>query len=355
MKRLLIIGCGDVARRALPALTARYRVSALVRDKRKAAELSLRGVHAVVGDLDEVQSLDSLWADENHVPDLVLHSAPPGESADVDQRTRHLVSAFTERGMVPQRLVYISTSGVYGDCGGALVDESRPVNPQTPRARRRVDAEAVLSDWGRRHGVTISVLRAPGIYAGDRLPRERIRRGMPALHDAQDVHTNHIHADDLADIAAVALEHPHAAGVFNASDDSEMKMGEYLDLVAKRQGLPRPARISRNEAESRLPEALLSFWRESRRLDNRKLKRELGVSLRFPTVLEGVPFLESTALESTALESTALDSTALDSTALDSTALDSTALDSTALNPAVLNPIADGAVTGASRTAAQTQ
>jgi len=280
-----------VVRRSLPVLTGRYRVRALVRNERQAAELAARGVYPVIGDLDDAPSLAPLLAAERQFPDLVLHSAPPGEAADIDQRTRHLVSTFTERGMVPQRLVYISSSGVYGDCGGARVDEARPLNPQTPRARRRVDAETVLSGWGARSGVMISVLRAPGIYAADRLPLERIRRATPALQEADDVFTNHIHADDLAAIAAVALEHPHAAGAFNASDDTEMKMGEWLDLVAERHGLARPPRIARAEAEARLPESLLSFWRESRRLDNGRLKRVLGVTLRFPTVLQGLPCL----------------------------------------------------------------
>ena len=185
--------------------------------------------------------------------------------------------------------MYISTSGVYGDCGGALVDESRAVNPQTARAVRRVDAERQLVDWGRLHDIAVVVLRAPGIYAADRLPAERLTQGIPVLADEGDVYTNHIHADDLATIALAALNPDAPAGPYNASDDSQLKMGEWFDLVAARLGLPRPARVTRTEAAGRIPAPMLSFMSESRRLVNRRMKEALGVKLRYPTVHEGVP------------------------------------------------------------------
>ena len=191
--------------------------------------------------------------------------------------------------MLPRRVVYISTSGVYGDCGGAWVDESRPVHPQTDRARRRVDAEQALVDWGRSGGVEIVVLRAPGIYAADRLPLERLKKGTPVLRAEEDVYTNHVHADDLAAICVRALERDAPAGLYNAADDTEMKMGDYFDLVADRVGLARPPRVSRAESEEVIPATLASFMRESRRLENRKMKALLGIRLKYPTVREGVP------------------------------------------------------------------
>ena len=201
-------------------------------------------------------------------------------------------SFFTALGsgeILPQRVVYLSTSGVYGDCAGAYVDESRPLNAQSDRARRRVDAERRLREWAGARGVRLVVLRVPGIYAADRLPTERLRAGTPALRTEDDGYTNHIHADDLAAIAVLALEHPQAEGVFNASDDSEMKMGDWFDLVADRHGLPRPPRIPRTDAAARISPALLSFMAESRRLVNRRMKEVLGVRLRYPTVHQGVP------------------------------------------------------------------
>ena len=285
MKKLLIVGFGDVAHRALPALAGRYRVVALSRSADRAAR-ETPSVEAIHGDLDRPESLASLAAT---AAELVLHCAPPPNAGFDDPRTRHLLDALGSAEMLPQRLVYLSTSGVYGDCGGAYVDESRPVNPQSDRARRRVDAERQLGVWARGHGIRLVALRVPGIYAAGRLPLARLRAGTPVLRGEDDSYTNHIHADDLAAIAVRALEHPEARGEFNACDDSEMKMGDWFDLVADRHGLPRPPRIGRDEAQTRIAPALLSFMRESRRLVNRRMKEVLGVRLRYPTVHEGVP------------------------------------------------------------------
>jgi nucleoside-diphosphate-sugar epimerase len=282
VERLLIVGAGDIARRALPALVARYATTALVRGD--PAALAGRGARVVAGDLDRPETLAPLDAAE-----VVLHAAPPNEHGPHDERTRNLVAALAGARMLPRRVVYLSTSGVYGDCGGAWVDELRPVHPQTDRARRRVDAEQVLADWGRGAGVEIVVLRVPGIYAAERLPLERLRKGTPVLRAEDDVYTSHVHADDLAAICARALEVAATAGVYNAADDTELKMGDWFDLVADRCGLARPPRVAREAAEVAIPPALLSFMRESRRLVNRRLKETLGVRLRYPTVFDGVP------------------------------------------------------------------
>lgn len=192
------------------------------------------------------------------------------------------------RESLPQRLVYISTSGVYGDCAGERIDETRPPRPTTARAARRVDAERQLRIFGRRHGVVISILRAPGIYAADRLPIERLQKGTQALRDEDDVFTNHIHADDLAMLACAALRYGQANRAYNATDDSEMKMGEYFDLVAQRFGLPKAPRLSRAEAVEQMRPLQLSFMSESRRLANQRIKKELRASLRYPRVEDGV-------------------------------------------------------------------
>jgi nucleoside-diphosphate-sugar epimerase len=281
MESLLVVGCGDVARRALPALVARWRVTVLVRR----ADAAPQDVEVIVGDLDRPESLAPLGRGFVRV----LHLAPPPESGAGDPRTAILVAALTAEGMLPERFVYISTSGVYGDCAGARIDETRPVHPQSARAQRRVDAELALLDWGARTGVNVSVLRVPGIYAADRLPIERLKRGTPVLAREDDVFTNHIHADDLAAICVAALERAQPGGIYNASDDGELRMGDYFDLVADRFALPRPPRIPRAEAVQVMPPMLLSFMSESRRLDNARMKRELGVTLRHPTVHEGVP------------------------------------------------------------------
>ncbi len=294
MERLLIIGCGDVARRALPSLTRRYRVYALVREHGAALsaelsdELARFGVTRISGDLDRPSTLARLAG----LADLVLHFAPPPEASNGksgDARTRHLIAALRRGKILPRRLVYISTSGIYGDCGGALIDETRTVRPQTARAMRRVDAEAQLRRWGRTPGgPTVSILRAPGIYARGRLPVERIRRGDPVLRPADDVSTNHIHADDLARASLAALRRGRPNRAYHVSDDTDLRMADWFDAVADAAGLPRPRRVSRAEAEQLLAPTVLSFMRESRRLDNRRLKSELGLRLTYPDVAAGL-------------------------------------------------------------------
>jgi nucleoside-diphosphate-sugar epimerase len=246
--------------------------------------LRRHGITPVPGDLDDPQTLSRLAG----VPHDVLHFAPPPGEGPRDSRTSNLIRALRRSGSIPQRLVYISTSGVYGDCAGALVDERRPARPQSERAHRRADAERSLRAWGRESGVNVVILRVPGIYASDRLPLERIRAGTPALAQRDDSYTNHIHADDLARIVLAALSRGKSGRAYNAADGSWLKMGDWFDLVAQNFCLPVPPRISRREAEERLPKSLLSFMRESRRLSNRRLREELRVRLRYPSVREGV-------------------------------------------------------------------
>jgi nucleoside-diphosphate-sugar epimerase len=290
VERLLIIGCGDIARRALPELRSRYRVTALVRSREPA--LAASGIELVEGDLDRPESLVPLAGRAERV----AHLAPPPGDGSVDARTRNLIAALAPRGrgaMLPQRFLYLSTSGVYGDCAGEWVDEGRPPRPGTDRARRRLAAERAIGDWGERNEVEVVILRVPGIYAPDRLPLDRLIRGTPALAAEEDVYTNHVHADDLAAIVVAALQ--TGRGIYNASDDDPMKMGEFFDLVADRAGLARPPRVSRDEAERRVPKELFSFMSESRRLVNKRMKEELGVRLRYPTVADGVPMTAQTA------------------------------------------------------------
>ncbi len=268
MKRLLIAGFGDIARRALPRLERAFECR--------------RGSRATGFDLDQPETLARIEAD------TVLHCAPPPDAGETDPRTANLLAALEKARILPRRVVYVSTSGVYGDCGGALVDELRAPNPATARARRRLHAEQYLASWCGARGVFLVILRAPGIYAADRLPLERLRAGTPVLRDADDVYTNHIHADDLAAICARALQENSGPGIYNASDDTRLKMGAWMDLVADAAGLPRPPAIARAEATALVGSERLSFMSESRLLDNTKLKRELGVQLAFPTVLEGL-------------------------------------------------------------------
>ena len=285
-ERVLIVGCGDVGTRAARLLGPRTRVLALVRDRQQAAALRASGVVPLAGDLDAPATLRRLAG----LATRVLHMAPPQGTGAGDPRTVALARALARRS-VPEALVYGSTSGVYGDCGGALVTESQPLHPQTDRARRRVAAETAVRTFGRAAGVRTSILRIPGIYAPDReggTPRERLLRGTPVLVEGEDVYTNHIHADDLARACVLALWRGRPQRVVHASDDSALKMGDYFDLAADLYGLPRPPRVTLAQAREQLSPALLSFMAESRRLDNRRLKTELRLRLRHPTPATGL-------------------------------------------------------------------
>ena len=283
---LLIVGCGDVGLRVLRLLHKRWRVLALTSSPDRTTELRVAGALPLAGNLDQPSTLARLAG----LADAVLHLAPPPARGARDTRTAHLLHALMRKDRV-RRFVYASTSGVYGDCGGARFDETRPLQPTTERAMRRVDAEARVRWYGRHTGVRCSVLRIPGIYATDRPgghPRERLERGMPVLVANEDVYTNHIHADDLARACVVALHRAAPQRVYHASDDSELAMGDYFDLAADLCGLPRPQRLTLAQAQSRLSPMQLSFMRESRRLVNRRLKAELRLALRYPTVAEGL-------------------------------------------------------------------
>jgi nucleoside-diphosphate-sugar epimerase len=293
MKRrptLLIVGCGDVGLRVLRELRRRgnpWRVLALTSQVSRVQELREAGALALIGNLDDPASLGRLGG----LADAVLHLAPPPMQGQSDPRTLRLLQALSRRA-APGRLVYMSTTGVYGDCQGQWVAETRPLHPQTDRARRRVHAEALVRRWARHTGSCATILRVPGIYALDRQggdPRDRVRRGTPSLIPQQDGYTNHIHADDLACIALAALHHGVPQRVYHASDDGLLRTGDHYDRVADRCGLPRPPRVTWEEARAQLSPMHLSFWGESRRLQNQRLVQELGVRLRYPTVEAALP------------------------------------------------------------------
>ena len=281
MKSILIVGCGDIALRVIPMLAKHYRVFVLVRGSTHIGRLRALSVIVIRGDLDDHTSLIRIAG----LADAVLHLAPPPSSGTRDSRTGNLLSALSRR-TLPQRLVYVSTSGVYGDCGGAEVCETRPVLPSNARACRRVDAERQIRVWARRNRVSATILRVPGIYAAQRLPLDRLAAHTPAIVASEDTYTNHIHADDLAQILVAALRYGRANRIYHACDDSELKMGDYFDSVADACALPRPPRLPRAEVERAVSPSLWSFMNESRRLSNARMKAELHIRLRYPTVAD---------------------------------------------------------------------
>ncbi len=284
--RVLIVGCGDVGLRVAHALPARVRLLALTSTTERTEALRACGIIPLVGNLDVPNSLRRLAG----LAQRVLHLAPPPGDGWGDPRTLALTRALRLRSL-PTALVYGSTSGVYGDCRGDIALETRATHADTPRAKRREDAENSIRHLGRATQVRSSILRIPGIYAPGReggTPQARPLKGTPVLQAADDVYTNHIHADDLARACMVALWRGKPQRSYNVNDDTCLKMGDYFDLAADLYGLPRPPRVPLNTAKAQLSLMLLSFMSESRRMDNTRLKCELGLKLRFPTVAEGL-------------------------------------------------------------------
>ncbi len=278
-----IIGCGDIGVRvAALELRAGRRVLALARSQDSAARLSQQGIEPIAGDLDLPESLRGLPAGVS----VLYYFAPPPPEGEDDPRMAALLAALGEK---PRRLVYISTSGVYGDCGGAWVDEDWPANPRSQRAKRRWAAEKRLTEWAGANKVESVILRVPGIYGPGRLPVERILRGVPVVKEEESPWSNRIHADDLAAACFLAARRGRVGGVYNASDGHPSTMTDYFFSVADCLGLPRPPAISMEEARKQLGPGILSFLEESKRLDNRRMLDELGIILRDPTLETGLP------------------------------------------------------------------
>jgi nucleoside-diphosphate-sugar epimerase len=281
---VFIIGCGDIGRRvASLELAAGNPVAALVRSEATVRQLRQQGVGVVRGDLDAPESLANLPV---HAAVLYYFAPPPAKGTD-DPRLKAVLAALSPA-VLPKRVVYISTSGVYGDCQGAWIDEDRPLNPQTDRARRRAAAELALRSWSGRHGVPCVILRVPGIYGPGRLPVERIRQGIPVVNEHESPYSNRIHADDLAQACFAAARYGRPGAAYNVSDGHPTTMTDYFCRAADALGLPRPPVISLAEARRVFTPSMLSFLEEPKRLDNRRMIEELQVVLRYPDLASGL-------------------------------------------------------------------
>ena len=277
--RILIIGCGDIGLRVAKQLCRNYRVFALTSQQSRFSELRGLGITPILGDLDKPETLWRL----SGLAETVIHLAPPQNIGHRDSRTRNLTRILAQGPASLSRLIYVSTTGVYGDHKGGRVSEITPVNPQSERAKRRVDAERVLRLWGPANGVAVTILRVPGIYAANRLPVDRLQTRTPALIPDEDAYSNHIQSDDLARLVCAAVYHGKPQRIINTCDGSETKMGDYFDEVADAFGLERPARMPAAELQKIVSPMLWSFMRESRRVTNTRLP-ELKTPLRYPSV-----------------------------------------------------------------------
>lgn len=284
MDRVLIVGCGDIGRRVARLWSARgVEVFGLARSPRTAARLSRQGIVPVPGDLDARETLRGLPTRGA----LVYYFAPPPAEGETDPRARAFAEAVPGA-YVPEKLVCMSTTAVYGDLKGGWATEETPAAPETDRGRRRLDAENVFLAWGRERNVPVVVLRVAGIYGPGRLPVEAIRRGTPVLEEADSPYTNRIHAEDLARVCMAAGERGPGGRIYNVSDGVPGTITEYYYAVADRLGLPRPPAVGLAESRKVLSPGLVSYLSESRRIDSRRMREELDVALLYPTLASGL-------------------------------------------------------------------
>lgn len=289
MHPVFIVGCGQIGGLVARRWKARgARVSALARSANSATRLREMGVRPVAGDLDRPECLHGLPLSGA----LIYYFAPPPARGQQDTYMRAFTAALTDEPL-PTRVVYISTSGVYGDARGEWVDEQTPPNPGTDRARRRLDAETTLRQWGINHNVPVVILRVGGIYGPGRLPVERLKKGLPVLREEESLYTNRIHSEDLADICVAAAERGRPDAVYNVSDGQNGTMTEYFNAVADKLGLPRPPTVSMEEARRVMSPAMLSYLTESRRMENRRMVEELAVTLRYPDLEAGLGAIDA--------------------------------------------------------------
>lgn len=284
VKKVLIIGCGDIGRRVARLAGDRgAAVTALARSAESVGKLEALGINPVPGDLDAPPSLGNLPTQGR----TLFYLAPPPGGGTADPRMRAFCASVAA-GEEPVKVVYMSTSGVYGDCGNRPVTEETPVNPQTARARRRLDAETALRTWGEARKVPVVILRVTGIYGPGRLPLQHLQSGQPVLFEREAPLTNRIHAEDLARVCIAAAERGEDGGIFNVSDGEAGTMTRYFNAVADLLGLPRPRQVSMEEARQTMSPLMLSYVGESRRMENGRMLEKLGISLLYPALEAGL-------------------------------------------------------------------
>lgn len=284
MASVLIAGSGYVGRRiARKELQGGARVTALVRTDASAASAAAMNIDVQRIDLDASATIPALSLQDT----VVYYLVPPPSSGERDPRLGHFLAAI-QSSSLPARVVLISTSGVYGDCRGEWVDEDRPAHPQADRARRRLDAEQQLLAWGAHHRVPVVILRVPGIYGPGRLPIERLRAGEPVLRESESPWSNRVHVDDLVRAAMAAARRGRPGAVYNVSDGCPTTMTDYFNRVADAAGLPRPPQISLDAGDARFSAGMRSYLAESKRLDNRRMREELGVEPEYPDLVRGL-------------------------------------------------------------------
>ena len=288
IESVFVVGCGYIGLRVAELWQKNTKglmpISGLVRSSTSAALLKERSIRPVMVELDRPEILNGQLKLKQT---LVYYFAPPPKTGLDDVRMKNFLAAI-EQNNLPAKLIYLSTSGVYGDQQGKLIDETVTPKPKENRAVRRYAAECAVSDWGMKMNVPVMILRVGGIYGPGRLPVKRLQNQTPIIHEHLAPSTNRIHADDLAQVCVAAAIHGKAGAIYNVTDGCHSNMTEYFNQIADFLELPRPPTIDWDEAEKVLSKGMLSYLRESRRLDNRRMLEELKVELQYPDLQTGL-------------------------------------------------------------------
>lgn len=275
-KNIWIIGCGDIGRR-VSALYNNQIIQGLVQSDASRSACEQINIKAISINLDESYHFaNNQFKDAN-----IYYFAPPASTGKTDPRLETFLKNISDQ---PKRIVLISTTGVYGDSNGEWIDESTPVNPKADRAQRRLSAEQSLFDWANEYNKEFMVLRVPGIYAKNRLPLARLKKGLAVVNENEAGWTNRIHADDLAQACKAAMQCDQANQIINVTDGNPSSMTDYFNQVADYAKLPRPPQISMKKAEATLSEGMVSYLKESRRIKNNKMLDILMLKLKYPTL-----------------------------------------------------------------------
>ena len=277
----LLLGCGYVATRLAETLGERgWRITATVRDEEAAAALRERGYD--VFHFDGTAPLpQQAWEGVTHV----LSSIPPDEEGD--PALRALADDLCRAAPGLRWVGYLSTVGVYGDHGGAWVDETTPCRPVSARGERRLAAERAWLALRERCGRPVHVFRLPGIYGPGRNPlRKALEGARKALVVKEGQVFSRIHVDDLVAALALSMNAPRPGAIYNVVDDEPAPPHEVALFAHELLGLEPPPLVPFEQAE--LSSMARSFYGESKRVSNAKLKRELGWKPRYPTYREGL-------------------------------------------------------------------
>ena len=287
-KHIVIVGCGDIGLRVAKIWKNQGKsVFGVARSEESLNVLRQQHIHAISADLDNPDSLTE-FGGRLCKQSLLYYFAPPPSAGTEDSRMVNFLNSL-DKNNLPKQIIYISTSGVYGDQQGQLIDELTPPNPQVDRAKRRFHAEEQLIEYATNNtSVAVTILRVGGIYGPGRLPLQRLKDQIPMLHENLSPQTNRIHADDLAQVCAAAATEKSDGEIYNVSDGTNSNMTEYFNTIADFCNLPRPPLVDWEEAEEKISKGMLSYLKESRRMDNSKMINDLEIELIYPTLKDGL-------------------------------------------------------------------